>query len=186
MKKKNLFSLALIGTLTLSTLQTPLSISATEINEVHNSGTNNKVVETKLLTNQQLFDELEKQGFELTDIFTEEEINTYKAQDKLRAGNTTLNIHEDGSATLYLSSAYTKTISGLGVGAGNIIGGLIGTLGGPASMFAGTGLGGYLGQIAISDLDTTKGIYIKFDRPEIKLMDLSLHQVHGDTNNMLV
>lgn len=171
MKKTSLASSILIGTITLSSFSAPLTASAAETNASSvNSNTDDQntysdfkqVKETKVFTNQQLFDELESQGYELTDIFTEEEIESYKAEDKLRAGQTTLNIHNDGTATLYLSSAYTKTISGLGVGAGNIIGGVIGFLGGPIVSLGGSALGGFLGQIASTNLDTTKGIYIKF------------------------
>lgn len=109
-------------------------------------------------TNQQLFDALEEEGYRLTDIFTEDEIEYYKAQDKLRAGQTQWVGHKDGSATLYLSSAYTKTIKALGAGAAGVIGALIG--GGIAS----GALGGFLGSLVGDNIDSSRGIYINFSQ----------------------
>ena len=60
------------------------------------------------LSNQNLFDELEKKGYKLEDIFTKEEIKKYKAEDQLRAGKTQYAETGKDTATLYLSSAYTK------------------------------------------------------------------------------
>ena len=109
----------------------------------------------KYLSNQDLFDELEKNGYDLEDIFTKQEIEKYKAEDQLRAGKTQVVDNGDGTTTLYLSSAYTKTIAGLGAGASTVIGGLLGGV-------VGGGFGAFLGQIAVSNINTDKGIYIKF------------------------
>lgn len=106
------------------------------------------------LSNQNLFDELEKKGYKLEDIFTKEEIKKYKAEDQLRAGKTQYVETGKDTATLYLSSAYTKTIAALGAGAISVISALTGGL-------VGAGVGGFLGSIAASNIDTSKGIYIK-------------------------
>lgn len=169
MKKISLISSVLIGGITLGILSAPLNASATETNVSKNTSpaitevesemadSNSKQVENvQFLNNQQLFDELENQGYELTDIFTEEEIETYKAQDKLRAGQTQWVNNSDGTSTLYLSSAYTKTISALGQGASAVIGSLVG--GG-----LGAGFGAFIGQIGNANVNTDRGIYINFD-----------------------
>lgn len=161
MKKTSLASSILIGAITLGSLSAPLNTYAAEKNV---STTETNIQEVRSYSNQQLFDELENQGYELTDIFTEEEIQMYKSQDMTRAGQTTLNIHNDGSATLYLSSAYTKTIAALGSGAATAIGGVIGLLGGVVGTIAGGSFGSFLGTIATSNVDTSKGIYINFGR----------------------
>ncbi|HAR4100389.1 hypothetical protein C7R39_14640, partial [Staphylococcus aureus] len=106
------------------------------------------------MSNQNLFDELEKKGYKLEDIFTKEEIKKYKAEDQLRAGKTQYVETGKDTATLYLSSAYTKTIAALGAGAISVISALTGGL-------VGAGVGGFLGSIAASNIDTSKGIYIK-------------------------
>ncbi|WP_341636353.1 hypothetical protein [Staphylococcus casei] len=100
-----------------------------------------------------MFDELEKEGYDLNDIFTDEEIKKYKAEDQLRAGKTQFVDHRNGSSTLYLSSAYTKTIVALGAGAVSMISGLIG------GAVAG-GVGTFLSNIAAANIDKSKGIYI--------------------------
>lgn len=173
MKKISLASSILIGAITVSSLSAPLNTYASEKNVSKDTSTTElnqndsefkQVKEVKYLSNQQLFDELENQGYELTDIFTEEEIQMYQSQDMMRAGQTTLNIHNDGSATLYLSSAYTKTIAALGSGAATAIGGVIGLLGGGIGTIAGGSFGSFLGTIATSNIDTSKGIYINFGR----------------------
>ena len=169
MRKISLASSVLIGGITLGTLSAPLNAYASENNVAENTSTTVNQIETEItdsdfkqvesiqvFSNQQLFDEIENQGYELTDIFTEEEIEFYKAQDKMRAGQTQWVNNSDGTSTLYLSSAYTKTISGLGPGASAIIGSLIGG-------FLGAGFGAYLGEIASSNVDTNRGIYINFD-----------------------
>lgn len=106
-------------------------------------------------TNQQLFDELEKNGYQIEDVFTKEEIEFYKAEDRMRAGKTQFVDHGDGTSTLYLSSAYTKTIAVLGSGASTIITGLIGG-GVPGSLVA------MLGTMVSVNLQTDKGTYINF------------------------
>ncbi|MCC5355994.1 hypothetical protein LMP74_10960 [Staphylococcus aureus] len=78
------------------------------------------------------------------------------AEDQLRAGKTQYVETGKDTATLYLSSAYTKTITitALGAGAISVISALTGGL-------VGAGVGGFLGSIAASNIDTSKGIYIK-------------------------
>lgn len=115
------------------------------------------------LTNQMLFDELEAQGYDIHDIFTDEEIENAIAEDNspLRAhGQTKVVNTGTNTFTLYLNSTYTKTISVLGAGASAAIGVLIGGGGGAA-------LGAMLGQIASVNLDTDKGIYIEFENQTI-------------------
>ncbi len=97
---------------------------------------------------------LRVKGDKLEDIFTKEEIKKYKAEDQLRAGKTQYVETGKDTATLYLSSAYTKTIAALGAGAISVISALTGGL-------VGAGVGGFLGSIAASNIDTSKGIYIK-------------------------
>ncbi|REH79426.1 hypothetical protein DOS70_06360 [Staphylococcus felis] len=91
----------------------------------------------------------------MNDIFTKQEINKYKAEDQLRAGKTQYVEASDSTSTLYLSSAYTKTIAALGSAASTVIGGLIGGV-------LGGGVGAFLGSIASSNINTDKGIYINF------------------------
>lgn len=107
-----------------------------------NANTSAEQTTVKYLSNQDLFDAFEKNGYEL------EDIQSYKAEDKLRARKTQYVETSGSTSTLYLSSAYTKTIAALGAGATTIIGGFIG--------------GGFLGSIASSNLNTNKGIYLKF------------------------
>lgn len=114
-----------------------------------------KIIGIEGFSNQALFNELEKEGYNLSDIFTEEEIQQAQREDMLRAGKTKLVHYSNGNHRLYLSSAYTKTISALGSGASTIIGGLIGGIGGAA-------LGSFLGSLASQNLDTSRGIYINF------------------------
>ncbi|WP_145472620.1 hypothetical protein [Staphylococcus epidermidis] len=106
------------------------------------------------MSNQDLFNELKKNGYKLEDIFTQQEIKKYKAEDQLRAGKTQYVETGNSTATLYLSSAYTKTIAALGTGAITVISGVIG---GPIA----GGFGTFLGSIASSNINTDKGIYIK-------------------------
>ena len=54
---------------------------------------------------------LRKKGYKLEDIFTKEEIKKIKAEDQLRAGKTQYVETGKDTATLYLSSAYTKNNS---------------------------------------------------------------------------
>lgn len=168
MKKIRLASSILIGTITLSSLSAPLNASAAEQNisstisstDQQNTYSDIKQVkEIKGFTNQQLFDELENQGYELTDIFTEEEIEMYQSKDNLRAGNTQFVTHTDGSATLYLSSAYTKVIKVLGSGAAGTIGALVGSVASPVGSAA---LAGILGGMVSEGIDSSRGVYITF------------------------
>lgn len=115
------------------------------------------------LTNQMLFDELEARGYDLHDIYTDEEIKMAIAEDNspLRAAGQTKVVNTGTNTfTLYLNSTYTKTISILGAGAAGAIGALIGGATGGA-------LGGMLGQLASVNLDTNKGIYIEFENQTI-------------------
>lgn len=122
---------------------------------IANASVNTTVNKVKYLSNQDLFDELEKHGYNLNDIFTKQEIKKYKSEDQLRAGKTQFVETGDSTSTLYLSSAYTKTIAALGAAASTVIGGLIGgTVGGS--------IGAFLSSIAGSNIDTSKGIYINF------------------------
>ncbi|WP_238658902.1 hypothetical protein [Staphylococcus felis] len=116
-----------------------------------NASTNSTVSKVKYFSNQDLFDELKKHGYNINDIFTKQEIKKYKAGDQLRAGKTQYVETSDSTSTLYLSSAYTKMIAALGSAASTVIGGLIGG-----------GVGAFLGSIASSNINTDKGIYINF------------------------
>ncbi|MFO3688530.1 hypothetical protein [Staphylococcus felis] len=120
-----------------------------------NASTNSTVSKVKYFSNQDLFDELKKHGYNINDIFTKQEIKKYKAGDQLRAGKTQYVETSDSTSTLYLSSAYTKTIAALGSAASTVIGGLIGGV-------LGGGVGAFLGSIASSNINTDKGIYINF------------------------
>ncbi|MGV3043161.1 hypothetical protein [Staphylococcus rostri] len=106
-------------------------------------------------TNQQLFDELEKNGYQIEDVFTKEEIEFYKAEDRMRAGKTQFVDHGDGTSTLYLSSAYTKTISILGGSAATTIAALAGGA-------VPAGLAAMLSGMISENLQTDKGTYINF------------------------
>ncbi|MCS4695426.1 hypothetical protein L2V05_12995, partial [Staphylococcus aureus] len=75
-------------------------------------------------------------------------------EDQLRAVKTQYVETCKDTATLYLSSAYTKTISALGEGTISVISALTGGL-------VGAGVGGFLGSIAASNIDTSKRIYLK-------------------------
>lgn len=89
----------------------------------------------------------------MNDIFTKQEIKKYKAEDQLSACKTQFVETGDSTSTLYLSSAYTKTIAALGSVASTIIGGLIGGS-------VGGSIGAFLSSIASANIDTNKGIYI--------------------------
>ncbi|VED63049.1 Uncharacterised protein [Staphylococcus delphini] len=134
---------------------TPIAFSSGSVIANAEEKADNSQLKTKYLSNQDLFDELEKQGYKLEDIFTKEEIKKYKAEDKLRAGKTQYIVTGEDSATLYLSSAYTKTIAALGAAGISVIAALTGGIPGAAA-------GGFFGSIAASNVDTSKGIYIKF------------------------
>ncbi|REH87654.1 hypothetical protein DOS58_10450, partial [Staphylococcus felis] len=107
-----------------------------------NASTNSTVSKVKYFSNQDLFDELKKHGYNINDIFTKQEIKKYKAGDQLRAGKTQYVETSDSTSTLYLSSAYTKMIAALGSAASTVIGGLIGG-----------GVGAFLGSIASSNIN---------------------------------
>lgn len=169
MYKGKVLKSLVVGTMVTSFSVVPmLYANASEVDDVSESitisdedvtGENFKEIESiKVFTNQQLFDALEAEGYKLTDIFTQEEIEYYKAQDKLRAGKTQWVGHKDGSATLYLSSAYTKTIKVLGSAAAGAIGAVAG--GGIAS----GALAGLLGGMVAENIDGSKGIYIEFSQ----------------------
>ncbi|MGW7933296.1 hypothetical protein ACWEWW_01990 [Staphylococcus xylosus] len=142
--KKLFFATLATGALTLGYATAPYADAKETETQSH----------MKSFSNQQLFDELEKNGYDLNDIFTKEEIKQYKAEDQLRAGKTTFVDHGNGKSTLYLSSAYTKTIVGLGAGAVTLISNLIG---GPVA----ASFGAFASSIASNNVDTSKGIYIK-------------------------
>ena len=56
----------------------PAAFSSSSIANASTSSTVNKF---KYFSNQDLFDELEKHGYNLNDIFTKQEIKKYKAED---------------------------------------------------------------------------------------------------------
>lgn len=115
------------------------------------------------LTNQMLFDELETQGYDLHDIYTDEEIEMAIAEDNSpfrAAGKTQMVSTGENTWTLYLNSTYVKTIASLGQGAIAIISGLLGGVGV-------AGLSTFLGSMASEFLDTDKGVYINFKNQNI-------------------
>ncbi|RXZ30792.1 hypothetical protein ESM33_13475, partial [Staphylococcus sp. SNAZ 36] len=148
---KLLFATLATGALTLGYATVPYADAKAVENQSQDSqSTNSKM---QYFSNQDLFDQLEKDGYDINDIYTKEEIKQYKAEDQLRAGKTTFVDHGNGKATLYLSSAYTKAIAWSGAAAAGAISGLIG---GPL----GGSIGSFLGAMAGSSLDTSKGVYI--------------------------
>ncbi|MGI2302670.1 hypothetical protein [Staphylococcus cohnii] len=152
--KKLLFTTLTTGALTLGYATVPYADAKEAENQSHGGqSTNSKV---QYFSNQDLFDQLEKDGYDINDIYTKEEIKQYKAEDQLRAGKTTFVDHGNGKATLYLSSAYTKAIAWSGAAATGAISGLIG---GPL----GGSIGSFLGAMAGSALDTSKGVYINME-----------------------
>lgn len=140
-----------------------LLFTSTGICEIKASAMENEgQTEVKYLSNQELFDALENNGYKLEDIFTLKEIEEYKSEDQMRgsnvqfrAGKTQFIETGDDTSTLYLSSAYTKTIAALGSRGVGIIASLVS---GPMS----GAISGILGSIVSSNIDTSKGIYIKF------------------------
>jgi hypothetical protein len=90
-----------------------LGYAATPFAEAKAAETSNTSSHIQAFSNQALFDALEKDGHNINDIFSKDEIKKYKAEDQLRQGKTTLVDHGNGKSTLYLSSAYTKTIVAL-------------------------------------------------------------------------
>lgn len=162
---KKIMSVTLAFLMALSTVMITSPTFATEVKadanpvqitmDKSNKPVGKKVINIEEFSNQDLFDQLENEGYDLQDIFTEEEIQQYIQEDNFRAGKTKLVHYSNGTHRLYLSSAYTKTISALGSGATTIIGGLLGGVGGAA-------LGAFLGSLASQNLDSSKGIYISF------------------------
>ncbi|KAA9300951.1 hypothetical protein HMPREF2829_08260 [Aerococcus sp. HMSC072A12] len=109
-------------------------------------------------SNQQLFDALEAEGYDLRDIYTEEEIQLAKAEDMSRAGVTQVVSTGQYTWDLYLSSAYTKAIAVSGDVASTVLG------------FLGFGKAGAileLGTLPLNSLDTSKGIYLNLKNVNI-------------------
>ena len=151
-----------ISTLFMASTLVIVPIAVASGSSMAEASVDSSQVKVRSFSNQQLFDELEKNGYNLEDIFTKEEIEFYKAEDQMRAGKTQFVDHGDGTSTLYLSSAYTKTISGLGSAAATAIGGLIGVSGGVVGAIGGSTFGAFLGDVASSNIDTDRGLYINF------------------------
>lgn len=142
--KKLLFATLATGALTLGYA----TASYTDAKEIESQS------HMKIFSNQQLFDELEKNGYNLNDFFTKKEIKDYKAEDQLRIGKTSYIDHGNRKSTLYLSSAYTKVIAGGGSAAITVISGLIDGI--PASSMS-----AFVSSIASANIDTNKDIYLK-------------------------
>lgn len=56
-------------------------LAAFSSSSIANASTSSTVNKVKYFSNQDLFDELEKHGYNLNDIFTKQEIKKYKAED---------------------------------------------------------------------------------------------------------
>lgn len=113
-------------------------------------------------SNQELFDELEANGIDIYDIFTQEEIDQAIAEDTspLRAAGKTQAVSTgDYTWTLYLSSTYTKVLKYGGQASGIILG-LLG--------FGKTGAVLELAGIPLSELDSSRGIYLNLKNVNIQ------------------
>ncbi|WP_157454478.1 hypothetical protein [Carnobacterium maltaromaticum] len=108
-------------------------------------------IESFYFSNQDVFDSLEKSGYDIHDIFTDEQITIAKAQDRKRAGTNSVFKVNDELVDVYLNSIVAGAIKYAGVGAIALIPGV--------SPYAAAIVSGVIGQ----EIDTSRGIIVRIE-----------------------
>lgn len=158
----NIKKLLIAGLATLSLSPVAASFGSTTAQVVHADTVSNiQQNGTVSFTNEELFEVLEANGYNVKSIIGEEEYKNALVQDMLRRGGTYISTNKHGF-TLYLNSAVCKVIFWGGTGAAAaVIGTLLAGVLGPAGISAVQGvISGVMG-IAGSKA-TERGIYIRF------------------------
>lgn len=130
-----------------------------DIIDFYNGETDTRAI---VFSNQELFNELQANGIDIYDILTQKEVEQAIAEDSSltrAAGQTQVVSTGKYTWTLYLSSTYTKIFKYGGQDAGIILG-LLG--------FSKTGVVLELVGILLSELDTSRGIYLNLKNINIQ------------------